>query len=476
MTGTHSPGPAPVHAPAPAQASVPAAVPASVPLACPALHERGFTAAARRLTTPDGPALRPVTLGGGLRAWAATDPALARDVLTDPRLTNDIGELGGPVQGFPGRRYPEDFFAHAPQLLSASGERHRGLRRIVAPYFTAAATERTGARLRDIMARIIGSLAGRDRIDLVTDLALPLAGATAGEILGIVPERCDAAVTAALAASGAVPGTEEARSAHRVFAQTVLHIIGAARRSSVPTAATALLDARQSGRIGNAELAGMLGMLLIGTVDSLSTVVPAGALMALRRPEVRHGLGDGHGPAYTTAVTEEILRLNPPFQHTGWRFTRDDCALAGVPLPRGAVVVTSVLAANLHSATWPDPLRADPLRADPLRADPLRADPLRADPPRVDQLRVAGHRRTAAGHLSFGHGPHYCLGAALGRQLVHEALTGLFRRFPRLSLAAPLGELSWHGTCLRRLDRLPVDTGTGPRTGEPDRLSHVCSP
>ncbi|MFJ9026990.1 cytochrome P450 [Streptomyces sp. NPDC102274] len=436
MTGTPSPAPRPV------------------PLACPALHERGFIAAARRLTAPDGPALRPVTLGGGLRAWAATDPAVARGVLTDPRLTNDIREVGGPVQGFPDRRYPEDFFAHAPQLLSASGERHRGLRRIVAPYFTAAATERTGARLRDALARIIGSLAGRDRIDIVTDLALPLAGATAGEILGIVPERCDAAVTAALAASGAVPGSEEARSAHRVFAQTVLHIIGAARRSPVPTAATALLHARQSGRIGNAELAGMLGMLLIGTVDSLSTVVPAGALMALRHPEVRHGLGAGHGggPAYTTAVTEEILRLNPPFQHTGWRFTRDDCALAGVPLPRGAVVVTSVLAANLDPATWPDPLRADPLRVDPLRADALCADPLCADAPSAD-----AHRRTAAGHLSFGHGPHYCLGAALGRRLVHEALTGLFRRFPQLSLAVPLDELTWHGTCLRRLDRLPAD-------------------
>ncbi|MFE2037289.1 cytochrome P450 [Streptomyces scopuliridis] len=420
MTDTPSPGQGQGHVPPP------------VPLACPALHERGFAAAAQRLTTPDGPALRPVTLGGGLRAWAATDPAVARGVLADPRLTNDIGELDGPVQGFPDRRYPEDFFAHAPQLLSASGERHRGLRRIVAPYFTAAATERTGARLRDAMAGITGSLAGRDRIDLVTDLALPLAGAAAGEILGIVPERRGAAVTAALAASGAVPGTEEARSAHRVFAQTVLHIIGAARRSPAPTAATALLHARQSGRIGNAELTGMLGMLLIGTVDSLSTVVPAGALMALRHPEVRHGLGDGHGggPAYSTAVTEEILRLNPPFQHTGWRFTRDDCVLAGVPLPRGAVVVTSVLAANLDPTTWPDPLRAD------------------------------GRRRTAAGHLSFGHGPHYCLGAALGRRLVHEALTGLFRRFPRLSLAVPLGELTWHGTCLRRLDRLPARTPT----------------
>ncbi|MEV4973022.1 cytochrome P450 [Streptomyces scopuliridis] len=428
----------------------PLPAPAPVPLACPAPHERGFTAAARRLTAPDGPALRRVTLGGGLRAWAATDPAVARGVLTDPRLTNDICEVGGPVQGFPDRRYPEDFFSHAPQLLSASGERHRGLRRIVAPYFTAAATERTGERLRDALARILGSPARRDRIDIVTDLALPLAGATAGEILGIVPERCDAAVTAALAASAAVPGTEAARSAHHAFAQTVLHIIGAARHSPVPTAATALLHARQSGRIGNAELAGMLGMLLIGTVDSLSTVVPAGALMALRRSEVRHGLAGGHGggPAYTTAVTEEILRLNPPFQHTGWRFARDDCALAGVPLPRGAVVVTSVLAANLDATTWPDPLRADPLRADPLRADPLRADPLRAD----------AHRRTAAGHLSFGHGPHYCLGAALGRRLVHEALTGLFRRYPRLSLAVPLGELTWHGTCLRRLDRLPADT------------------
>ncbi|WP_406112894.1 cytochrome P450 [Streptomyces sp. NBC_01014] len=415
------------------------AVPEPVPLGCPALYERGFDAAAGRLAAPGGPALRPVTLNGGLRAWAATEPALARGILTDPRLTNDIAEVGTPVQGFPDRRYPEDFFAHAPQLLSASGERHRRLRRIVAPYFSAAAVASMAARLRCGTARIIEDLADRDRIDIVTDFALPLAGAAVGEILDIPADRRLPAVTAALAASAVDPAAEDAGAAHRAFSRTVLNVIGVARRSTAATPATALLRAQRAGEISSAELAGMIGMLLIGTVDSLTTVVPAGTLMAVRRPDVRHGLSHDTGP--TTALTEEILRLNPPFQHTGWRFTREPCRIADVPLPHGAVVVTSLLAVNLDPGLWPDPLRADP------------------------------HRAAPGSHLSFGHGPHYCLGAALGRQLVHSALTGLFGRLPGLGLADTAGELTWHGTCLRRLDSLPADPGGGHRM-PPGRVPH----
>lgn len=114
------------------------------------------------------------------------------------------------MQGFPDRRYPEDFFAHAPQLLSASGERHRRLRRIVAPYFSAAAVASMAARLRCGTARIIEDLADRDRIDIVTDFALPLAGAAVGEILDIPADRRLPAVTAALAASAVDPAAEDA--------------------------------------------------------------------------------------------------------------------------------------------------------------------------------------------------------------------------------------------------------------------------
>ncbi|WP_327296337.1 MULTISPECIES: cytochrome P450 [unclassified Streptomyces] len=418
-------------------------------LACPTLNEGGFGTALSGLTEPDGPALRPVTLAGGLRAWAATGAAVSRAVLTDPRLTNDISEVGRPVQGFPVRRYPEDFFAHAPQLLSASGDRHRRMRRIVAPFFTAAAAAGTAARLRCEAAQIIRSLAGRDRVDIVADLALPLAGATVGEVLGIPPERRRTAVTAALAASASAPGTEAARSAHRAFSRTVLQVISAARRHPTPTAATAVLHANRAGELTNAEMAGMLGMLLIGTIDSLATVIPAGTLLAMRCPDVGRGLsqrlGGGlgerphhesvRGTGQTRALTEEILRLNPPFQHTGWRFTREPCRIAGISLPQGTVVIASLLSANLDPAVWPAPLRADP------------------------------RRRAPSSHLSFGHGPHYCLGAALGRQLVHDALVGLFSRLPRLSLAAPADELTWHGSCLRRVNRLPVETHASALTG-----------
>ena len=51
--------------------------------------------------------------------------------------------------------------------------------------------------------------------------------------------------------------------------------------------------------------------------------------------------------------------------------------------------------------------------------------------------------RTATAHLTFGHGPHHCIGAALARLELEVGLGTLFRRFPTLRLAVPLDEVPW---------------------------------
>lgn len=64
------------------------------------------------------------------------------------------------------------------------------------------------------------------------------------------------------------------------------------------------------------------------------------------------------------------------------------------------------------------------------------------DADRFDVTRPA--RRTAARHLSLGHGPHYCLGATLARMEATVALEQLFGRFPELELAVPETALPHH--------------------------------
>jgi cytochrome P450 len=98
--------------------------------------------------------------------------------------------------------------------------------------------------------------------------------------------------------------------------------------------------------------------------------------------------------------------------------------VGGQRLEPGTAVMAMVAAAHRDPAAFPDP-------------DTLRVD--RPLPQRV---------------LSFGAGPHYCVGAALARSEVELLFSEIVRRFPGLSLAGPP---EWAPTfTLRGLDRLPV--------------------
>jgi cytochrome P450 len=74
--------------------------------------------------------------------------------------------------------------------------------------------------------------------------------------------------------------------------------------------------------------------------------------------------------------------------------------------------------------------------------------------PAADSLDVG---RDAAGHVAFGHGIHYCLGAPLARMEGEIAFGALLARYPSLSLAVPESSLRWRpSTLIHGLEKLPV--------------------
>ncbi|GAA2459444.1 cytochrome P450 [Streptomyces glaucus] len=109
-------------------------------------------------------------------------------------------------------------------------------------------------------------------------------------------------------------------------------------------------------------------------------------------------------PGHLDDAIDETLRYDPPI-HLNSRVAADDTVLAGVPIAKDAVVHVLYGAAN-H-------------------------DPRRNENPHVFDIRRNG------GHLTFGGGAHYCLGAALARLEARELLTQLLKRFSTLRPTAP---------------------------------------
>jgi cytochrome P450 len=126
---------------------------------------------------------------------------------------------------------------------------------------------------------------------------------------------------------------------------------------------------------------------------------PAPSLTALR--------GD---PDLAVGAVEELLRYLS-VAATGMRGVLEDVELGGRQLKAGDTVVIAINAAN--------------------------RDPARFAGPDVLDL-----RRSAAGHLAFGHGVHQCLGQQLARIEMRVAFPALLIRFPTLRLAVPAEELS----------------------------------
>jgi cytochrome P450 len=132
-------------------------------------------------------------------------------------------------------------------------------------------------------------------------------------------------------------------------------------------------------------------------------------------------------PQRLDGAVEELLRFTPLIAQAGIaRYAMYDSALGGDVVAEGDAVVAFTPAANRDPTVFPDP----------------------------DSLDLT---RPVTGHLSFGHGAHYCLGAHLARMELQVALDELVRRLPDLRLAIDAEQVCWKPSVLVRGPvRLPV--------------------
>lgn len=326
---------------------------------------------------------------------------------------------------------PDDCFAD--MLVAMDPPRHGAYRRNAATAVGRLDMARIAASFVAAGGPLLDGLLARGNGDFIADFAMPMQAQILGESLG-APELADD-VKDWVEALSSGPFEPEERRAHltRTFADmrerlAALIAGGAARDGMV-----AMLAGRNADDgLGEAASLSFLGLWLVAGWETSIQLLANTALGWAEYPEAcRTAAGS---PAGRAAVVDEVLRLAPPV-HAIDRMTVATSELSGETIPAGALVLAFVAAANRDPAAFPDPSRFDPAR-------------------------------TPRGALSFGHGPHFCLGTRLATTLAAALLELLEKRRVRLDRLG--ASLAWRWTLsLRTLSTLSMRFARETRGVEP---------
>ena len=317
---------------------------------------------------------------------------------------------------------------YAKIMFTTEGEYHRRIRSLVSRAFT----PRSVGALRETAAQMANDAvaAAQESGDLLTTASLGTRMIC--RLLG-VPEGDDAVFTKwaeALSPVFFVMTPEQIADATTAIVELQGYVDElTTRRAKDPgdDLITSLLAAESDGdRLTHAETVTMIANLLVAGHDTAGSQIPCSILMALQhRDDMANVLNDA---ARFTSAVSETMRLEPSIPAIP-RTTVAPIELHGTTLPAGSMVFLCIAAACRDESAWPEPDRFD--------ADRFT---------RPDSAKL----------LNFGAGTHYCLGTALAKMAVEEAVRAVLAADPALSLIEDPTDIPWRQVLGRSPARLLV--------------------
>lgn len=342
-----------------------------------------------------------VTATTGEPAWLVTRYGDARAVLTDGRFGLALPGLeasGG------GEQTNDSLFQDPPG--------HTRLRRLVSAAFTPRRVAELRPRAAQVAAGLIDQMmARRPPVDLMEALGFPLPITVIGELLGVPTAERDSfgawsnALLSLPLAGGSDPGT----GWEHLSAQ-VSDLIARKRADPGDDLLSALIAVRDADadHLSEAELVMMAVTLIPAGYVTTSIGTGVGTILLTAHDQPRRLTED---PRLVPGAVEEILRYQAVAGDVA-RVATEDVQLAGTNISAGDKVLVSLTSANRDERRFNDPDTFDIARPD-------------------------------NAHLTFGHGIHHCLGAALARMELQLVFAPLAARLPNLHLAVPADELVW---------------------------------
>ncbi|WHT17764.1 cytochrome P450 [Crossiella sp. CA-258035] len=378
-----------------------------------------------------GPVHR-VAFPSGVVGWLVTGYDAAVSALADPRLSKDHRH-GGEQWRRLSASMPEPYHGRLQaHLLHQDPPAHTRMRRHVTDSFSPRRMAALRAKVEEIAESLLDDVVAQVRrggsADLVEHFAAEFPFLALSEVLGI-----DADFRARFRPEwrkvvAPVGPNEPGRPAYLALLEGcqdyIAELVAHKRKHPADDLLSALVRANEAGDLADHELSSMIFQLFAAGQEPVTNQITTMTVALLDHPAEFAELA--RRPELLPGAVEELFRYDGSFEITTWRFFREDSELHGVPIPAGESVIVSLGAANRDGRRFADPDRLD-------------------------------FTRSPNPHLAFGHGIHFCPGAALARIQGQTAISALVRRLPGLRLAVPAADLEWIQAVLGRgVARLPV--------------------
>jgi cytochrome P450 len=286
----------------------------------------------------------------------------------------------------------------AGTLLGRDGDDHRRLRRLIQPAFTPKAADAYRPAMREQLAALFEDLDGE--CDAVAALARPYPARMIATVMGAPVDDAPRLEDWANTIQGQFDPVKVANELPAIdraaveFEEYTGALLDARRREPADDLLSQLLALDLDGD----EVVNIVSSVLVGGVDTTQSQLAHGLRLFCAHPDQWRALGDD--PSLAEAAAEEVVRFQPIAPFTA-RITNEDVEYRDVEFPAGTLVF-----ACAHTANRDDGEDFD------ITADRGKAKP-----------------------LSFGAGPHFCLGANLARAELQEAFAFLAPRMRDLELA-----------------------------------------
>ncbi|MFC5835078.1 cytochrome P450 [Nonomuraea insulae] len=363
------------------------------------------------------------TVDGGT-TWWATNRADVKAILADPRFSSNRHDPKFPVLlADPAARQQNRRLT--PSMVTMDGAEHAAARRAVIGEFTVKRLAALRPRVQEIVDGFIDEmLATEERsADLVKALSLPVPSLVICELLGVpYADHEFFQARSAKLISGIGPAAERQMAIDELRAYLDRLLIAKEAEPGDDLLSRQIEKQRAEGDLDHEHLIGLAFLLLIGGHETTANMISLGVVGLLDDPAQLAAIKAD--PDKIPMAVEESLRyfsIADPIP----RLATEDVEVGGVTVKAGEGIIASALAANFDPGAFTDAAEFDV-------------------------------ERGARSHVTFGYGPHQCLGQNLARLELEIVFETLFRRIPELRLATPIEDIAFKDKGVYGIHELPV--------------------